>query len=177
MCKKFKEPEQWIYVIEKSKNQVKIGVSKNYIERIKYLERTGGFLSSRYIALGPYQNGYEVESKILAQLKEFRIIGEWHLVSYKDAVTIAKKVAKEVGNSNMIEVLDSIDLAELVDELFPLRANINIDKHLQDTAITGFVDEKNALWLETDECGIFLPQFLMGFLRESSRGGSYDEHK
>lgn len=174
MCKKLKKPNQWIYVIEKSKNQVKIGVSKNYLERIKHLERTGGFRCSRHIALGPYQNGYEVESKILAQLMKYRIIGEWHLISYEDAVATAKKVATKIGNSNSIEVEDSNDFIELIDDLFPLKASIPFDdEHLQDMVITGFVDEKNVLWLEADECGMFLPEFLTGFLRAEklSRGG------
>jgi hypothetical protein len=179
MCKKIKKPDQWVYVIEKCNNQVKIGVSKDYIERINYLERTGGFCASRYMALGPYQNGYEVESKILAQLKELRIIGEWHLVSYEDAVAVAKQVAHQVGNSNLIDIFDSDDLIELVDDLFPLKSSVINDEQLQDISITGFVDEKRVLWFETDECGIFLPEFFMGFLRaeELSRGGSCDEHK
>ena len=159
MCKKFKEPEQWIYVIEKSKNQVKVGVSKNYIERIKYLERTGGFFSLRCIALGPYQNGYEVESKILARLKKYRTMGEWHCVSYEDAVATAKEVAKKVGNSSVVEVLDSIDLVETVDELFPLRATININEHLQDTVITGFVGEKKLYGLKQKNVGYFYQNF------------------
>lgn len=179
MCKKIKKPDQWVYVIEKCNNQVKIGVSKDYMERINCLERTGGFCATRYMALGPYQNGYEVESKILSQLKELRIIGEWHLVSYEYAVTTAKKVAKEIGNSDVIEVLDSKDLIGLVDELFPLKASVTNDEHFQDTIITGFSDEKSVLWLETDECGLFLPEFLMSFLRveELFRGGSYNERK
>jgi hypothetical protein len=179
MRKEIKKPDQWVYIMEKSENQIKIGVSKNYIERIKCLERTGGFYASRYLALGPYQNGYEVESKILDRLKRFRFIGEWHLLSYEDAVAIVKEVAKETGNSDVIEVLDSKDLIELVDELFPLKASLTNDGNLQDTVITGFVDEKNVLWLETDECGIFLREFLMGFLRAEnlSKGGRYYEHK
>jgi|GEM_PF-784810 hypothetical protein len=179
MCKKIKNPNQWVYVIEKCSNQVKIGVSRNYIERIKCLERIGGFRASRYLALGPYQNGYEVESKILDRLKKFRFIGEWHLVSYEDAVATVKEVAKEIGNFDVIETLDTKNLGELVDDLYPLKASLTNDGNLQDAVITGFVDEKSVLWLETDECGMFLPEFLMGFLRieELLRGGKSYGHK
>lgn len=179
MSKKIKMPDQWVYVIEKCKNHVKIGVSKDYTERINYLERTGGFRASRYLALGPYQNGYEVESKILTRLKEFKIIGEWHLISYEDAVAVAQQVAQQVGDSSLIDIFDSDGLIELVDDLFPLKSSVINNEHFQDTSITGFVDEEGVLWFETDECGVFLPEFYMAFLKveELTRGGSCYEHK
>ena len=103
-----KEPRQWVYIIERKANEVKVGASINPNQRIADIQRIGGFEIIRTEILGPFQNGYKVETEIHHRLHTHQIVSEWFLIPFEQAVLIAKEVAEKIGDRNIVQ--DSIEV-------------------------------------------------------------------
>ena len=94
-------PEQYVYILEKNENSIKIGVSKNVEKRIKSLEKSGGFTRKRVVCFGKIKNGYEVETKSHKKLSDYRTNGEWFNVPFELAVKTVEEIYNLFGDSSI----------------------------------------------------------------------------
>jgi hypothetical protein len=160
------EPNQWVYVIEKGKNQLKVGVTTDLDSRLKMLERLGGFHILRKQIFGPFHNGYQVENEIHKCLNPYSLIGEWFSVDYEYAVSIATVVAGCSGNTKELKAPKEPNYEEVLDWLFTLPKDVvSIKNILDDASFRLFQDKNGVVWLEHDDYGIFILDFLDAFMR------------
>lgn len=150
-----KEPKQWIYIIQKDNELIKVGVSINPSERIAYLQRMGGFNALKTELFGPVHNGFNVENLIHKKLNSYRVIVEWFKVSYEVAVEIAKNIVKEYGITKALKDDKDCDFDKLMKLFYPnqdYRENIIISNN-----------KHGKTFFETEDCGLFSFDFLNAF--------------
>lgn len=160
------KPHQWVYIIETNLNRLKVGVASNPAERISTLERIGGFQVTRQKLIGPFQNGYQVEAEIHKRFNAQRIIEEWFSVSFEDGVQLATSVAKEIGDSRIVNCNNTGDCQEILDAMCPdhqIISDFLEDIYNVNIKITQGEDE--TIWLESEEYGLFKPDFLQAFMK------------
>ncbi len=160
------EPNQWVYVVEKGNSEVKVGVTTDLEHRLKVMERLGGFHILRKKIFGPFQNGYQVETKIHKSLSSYKSIGEWFSIEYEKAISVAQEIVDCFGDKSAITAKKESDFKDLLDWLIPLpKEAIEFKKFLQDESFTIFKDDKGTIWLEHDDYGLFSAQFLDAFIK------------
>ena len=173
------KPRQWVYVIERARNQVKVGVTTKISERLEMIERTGGFHISRRQMFGPFQNGYQIESEIHKHIRPQQIIGEWFSVSFEQAVSVASTVADSLGDTSVANATAEPDYEELLDFLYPRPKEVwEILEFLNDVGLSVYREKNGAIWFESEEYGIFSLDFLKGYMDAMNhrQGGHKHEH-
>ncbi len=161
-------PKQWIYIIEKEQNRVKVGVSAMPVERMKVLERSGGFKILRKQLLGPFQNGYQVECEIHRRMRYEKLISEWFAIPFETAVLVAEEVADSRGDMNPKQKSAEGDMEALFSCLFPQYTEIcNFYEALNDAGLTIYKDTNGKIWFESEELGMFTAEFFSAFMKLS----------
>lgn len=159
-------PKQWIYVIEKEKDRVKVGVSVMPEERMKVLERSGGFKISRKQLLGPFQNGNQVEREVHRRMHSEQLISEWFAIAFETAVVVAEEVAESICDINPKPKSDVPNMDALVSFLCPQHDELREFKEaLNDVELTISQDNKGKIWFESEELGIFTAEFFNTFMK------------
>jgi hypothetical protein len=159
------EPRQWVYVIEKATNQVKVGVTTKISDRLEMIERTGGFHISRKRMFGPFQNGYQIESEIHRHICSQQIIGEWFSVSFEQAVSVASTVADSLGDTSVANAAAEPDYEELLDFLYPWPKEVwEVLGFLNDAGLGVYKEKNGSIWFESEGYGIFSLDFLKGYM-------------
>ncbi|WP_162624418.1 GIY-YIG nuclease family protein [Acetobacterium sp. KB-1] len=159
-------PKQWIYIIEKEQNRVKVGVSVMPEERIKVLERAGGFKILRKRLLGPFQNSYQVECEVHRRMRCEKIISEWFSIPFETAVVVAEEVAESRGDINSKQQSESPDMAELISCFCPQYTELfEFYEALNDADIAIYKDENGKIWFESEDFGMFTAEFLNAFMK------------
>lgn len=80
-----------VYIIEKKKEFIKIGISVNPKERIKHICSIGGFRQKRVFISEPMHAFKKVEAYYHNKYKDRNLIGEWFSVPFEEAKTSFEK--------------------------------------------------------------------------------------
>jgi len=149
---------QWVYVIEKENNHVKIGRTKNLESRIKTLESQGGFKVSRIAVYGPYNNSHSIETKAHRMFQAQRLVGEWFNVDFQEVSISVSKIADEVGLNYKESSSETHDFMDIIDHFWPMPPTIKVNDSLPvDSSFRVIIDENGTTWIEHDDYGLLSP--------------------
>lgn len=88
---KLDEDRRRLYIAEFEDGTVKIGVSYDPSKRIKNLEHTKGFKTTRRACSLLINNAFTIESELKKHFSDFRLVGEYFSNSFDEILNIAQQ--------------------------------------------------------------------------------------
>lgn len=108
--------EKLVYIIQSS-NYFKVGVSKNVQNRLKTFQSTLMPYDFNLIATVKDEDCYALESAIHTELKEFRVAGEWFLITEDKLMGIIRDYNFSIDNAPNFDYSKESEINEKIKEM------------------------------------------------------------
>ncbi len=107
-----------VYVLLSENGNVKIGVSKNVMKRIKAIEGASGYKICDFFITEKCSNAYEIENELHKTFSGKKLYGEWFYIDFKKAIKETREVYERLSEFTYEKESESTKTIEFLKSLY-----------------------------------------------------------